>query len=125
MSLYLQLWEAYHSAAGGADSIDQDAFVKAMDKIAHDHVKKVTEAPFELFFKIVDANNDGMIQGSEFEDFFRIMGLKPELAGDSFKAIDTNNDGLLSLEEFTSAGVEFFTSRDDKPTKLFFGPLES
>ena len=119
-----ELWEAYHSSSGGVDSIDKATFVKAMDKIAHDHISKITEAPFKLFFGIVDANNDGMIQGSEFEDFFRIMGLDPKLAAESFKAIDTNNDNLLSLDEFISAGVEFFTSREDTPTKLFFGPLE-
>lgn len=117
------LWETYKSQADNVDAISQEAFIKAMAKIAHDDIKSSIEAPFTKFFEIVDANKDGNIQGNEFEDFFRILGMDPKLAEASFKAIDTNNDGLLSLEEFTTAGKEFFTSHNDTITKVFFGPL--
>lgn len=120
-----ELWNLYKSAADNSESITQDAFISAMSKLAHDHIKSKTQAPFALMFQIVDANHDNNIQGSEFEDFFRILGLDPKLADASFKAIDTNNDGLLSLDEFTQAGDEFFCSQDDTLTKVFFGPLEA
>lgn len=65
-----------------------------------------------------------MIQKDEFELFFDIIGLDPKLAGATFEAIDTNHDGQLSLDEFVTAGVDFFTSEDEaSPNKLFWGPL--
>lgn len=95
-----------------------------MGKLAHDHVKKVTAAPYTIFFQIIDSNNDNYIQVNEFEKFFDTMGLDSKMADAAFKAIDTNNDGLLSLEEFTDAGIDFFTSQHETANQGFFGPLE-
>jgi juvenile hormone diol kinase len=118
-----QLWETYRSQAGNTANIAQSAFIAAMERVAHDHVKTVTEAPFKIFFQIVDTNHDNNIEVKEFGDFFRIMGVDEALASQAFKAIDTNNDGLLSLEEFVAAGVDFFTSQNESPNQFFFGPL--
>ncbi|ELU14353.1 hypothetical protein CAPTEDRAFT_154435 [Capitella teleta] len=118
-----QLWETYRSQAGDVDVITLNTFISAMERVARDHVKTVTEAPFRIFFKIVDTNNDSNIEEAEFADFFQIMGLDKNLASQAFKAIDINNDGLLSLEEFTSAGVDFFTSQNESPNQYFFGEL--
>jgi len=119
------IWDQYLANMGGGAPLTQDAFVAGLKKVKDDaNLKTTLGGPMPIYFAAVDANNDGMIQAEEFAEFFKILGLDPALAIESFKAIDTNNDGLLSVEEFSEAGAEFFTSEDEsKPTKLFWGPL--
>jgi len=119
------VWDKYLQSVGGGQPIAKDAFIAAMKTMAKDPGSKATlEGPLPLFFRAVDANNDGMISEDEFGYFFQILGLDTAMAPASFQAIDTNADGQLSLQEFTEAGSEFFLSEDpSKPTKLFWGPL--
>jgi len=120
----LQVWNQLKDVAGGK-SLTQPLFIEAVKAQFKTPAFKVTFAgPLPIFFKAVDANNDGQIQGDEFALFFQILGLDPKMAPESFKAIDTNNDGQLSLDEFVTAGTSFFTSEDEKdPSKVFWGPL--
>lgn len=120
-----EIWDKYLGTMGAGEGLDETAFVAGMRKnFGCDTMKATFGGPLPIYFAAVDANNDGMIQADEFAEFFKILGLNPELAVESFKAIDTNNDGLLSCDEFSEAGTEFFTSEDEsKPTKLFWGPL--
>jgi len=121
----LQVWEKYLKDTSGGQTLNQDAFIAALKKQVQDPALRQTLAgPLPLFFCAIDRNADGMIQKDEFELFFDIIGLDTKMAGPTFEAIDTNHDGQLSLEEFTTAGVDFFTSEDENcPTKLFWGPL--
>lgn len=120
-----QIWDNYLKGINNNQPINREAFVAGMRNFLGDaNLRATLSAPLPIYFAAVDANNDGMIQAEEFAEFFKILGLDPALAVESFKAIDTNGDGLLSVEEFTEAGTEFFTSEDEsKPTKLFWGPL--
>lgn len=121
----LQVWEKYLKDDNKGQALNQEAFIATLKKQVSDPSLRTTLAgPLPLFFSAVDANSDGNIQEDEFRLFFEILGLDGNLAPDTFKAIDTNNDGQLSLEEFVQAGVDFFTSEDEKcPTRLFWGPL--
>lgn len=121
----LQVWEKYLKDGAAGQTLNQDAFIATLKKQVQDPALRETLAgPLPLFFSAIDANADGMIQKDEFELFFDIIGLDPKMAGDTFQAIDTNHDGQLSLEEFVTAGVDFFTSEDEaSPNKYFWGPL--
>lgn len=119
------IWDKNLGPVAGSDAITQDAFIGILKNASQDSAKKATlEGPLPLFFKAVDANHDDYIQQDEYALFFQILGLDPKMAPASFSAIDTDNDGRLSLQEFVTAGSEFFSSDDqNKPTKLFWGPL--
>ena len=121
----LQVWEKYLKDSSGGQALNQENFIATLKKQVQDPALRQTLAgPLPLFFSAIDANADGMIQKDEFELFFDIIGLDPKMAGPTFQAIDTNHDGQLSLEEFTTAGVDFFTSEDESsPNQLFWGPL--
>lgn len=126
MTTLCSVWDLFLSPFGGGESLNQDKFIESMGKLVHDPtLKKTLQGPLPLFFHAVDANDDHLISGDEFTQFFEILGLDAGLAPATFAAIDTNGDGDISLEEFVQAGVEFFTEEKDesKPSKLFWGPM--
>ena len=121
-------WDKYLKDMANQDQITEADFIGNLKKVAADSSHHAALAgPLPLFFQCIDSNADGMIDLGEYVNFFVILGVEnPEpLATASFKAIDQNNDGLLSIDEFTEAGLEFFTNITDegKASKMFFGPL--
>ena len=67
------MWDKYLSAVGGGDSLSQDVFIESMRKLVHDpSLKSTLEGPLPLFFHAVDANDDKMISGEEFQQFFEV-----------------------------------------------------
>jgi len=120
----LEVWEKYLKGVANGQALTLPVFVAALKKQDKKSLNETVSGPLPLFFGAVDANSDGQIQGDEFALFFQIIGLDPALAVESFKAIDTNNDGQLSLQEFVTAGTDFFTSEDPtSASKFFWGPL--
>lgn len=121
----LDVWDQSLGPVGKVEALNEGAFMAVMTTLVGDPtLKESLEAPLPLFFKAVDSNNDGKISQEEYAEFFKILGLNPDLAPTSFQAIDTDKDGQLSLQEFTTAGSDFFYSNDkDAPTKFFWGPL--
>ena len=104
-------------------SIDLEEFNKRLFD-DQQTVRALNIAAQSLWFDVIDMNHDGLIQWKEFELYFNIWGIKNSaIAKASFEMIDTNKDGVLSKEEFVAAAVEFYTSRDDTPSKFFYGPL--
>ena len=80
--------------------------------------------PLPYFFKAIDVNGDGLISVTEYENFFRCMGIDSSYAGTSFPALDTDGDGTLSSQEFVAAGEEFFVGEDENAsTQTYWGPL--
>ena len=76
------------------------------------------------FFLVLFSNTDGQIDAGEYNLFFIIIGVDPQHANESLKAIDTNKDGRLSLDEFKTAGLDFFMAEDGTSLSyLFWGPL--
>ena len=54
-------------------------------------------------FSQIDANGDGQISKSEFENALGAGGTNLAQADDVFNKLDTNGDGSVSLDELTSA----------------------
>jgi len=119
------IWDKFLMNVAGGGGITKEMFIETMKKAVRDpNLKSAVEGPLPLFFHAVDSNSDGFISEEEYGEFFKILGMDPNLAPASFKAIDTNNDGLLSEDEFRVSGTDFFLSEDQNcPTKYFWGPL--
>jgi len=118
------IWDKYLSTLGET-GITQDAFVESIKKLIKDPAGVDTlKGSLVNFFHAVDTDGDEQISKTEFELFYRIIGLEPSMAAASFATIDENSDDQLSLEEFTDTGILFFTSEDEShPSKVFWGPL--
>ncbi len=72
----------------------------------------------------MDHDGSGEISVEEYKLFFKCLGMSEAAATASFTALDANGDGKLSLEEFVRLGRDFFISEDEqRPSKLFWGPL--
>ena len=81
-------------------------------------------AIFNVFFDIIDTNQNGVISSKEFEVYFQAMGIGKEHAKASFDGIDANHDGKISRDEFVDTGCEYFANHDPAhPCTLFWGPL--
>jgi len=125
MATLTGVWDKYLSTFAGGSDVNKDTFVEGMKKQVKDpELKASLEGPLPLFFNAVDRNADGQIDQSEYEEFFKILGLDPVMAPASFQAIDADGDGQLTVAEFVAAGLEFFLSEDpSKASKLFWGPM--
>lgn len=67
------MWDSYLGAVSGGEGISQDQFIESMAKLVRDPAQKsVLEGPLPLFFRAVDANDDGMISKEEFQRFFDV-----------------------------------------------------
>jgi len=119
------IWDSYLSKLGKDGGITSADFTaQAKELVKTDAGKNTLGGALDNFFKAVDTDGDEQISATEFELFYKIIGLDTSSAGSSFAAIDENNDGQLSLDEFKTAGIQFFTLEDEShPSKLFWGPL--
>lgn len=72
-TLTLQVWDKYLSAVGQQEALDEKNFVASMQKLVNDpSLKPCLEGPLPLFFHAVDANDDHMISGDEYAQFFEV-----------------------------------------------------
>lgn len=118
------IWDMNLKVAGHQQAISEDAFVEVMRNVAFKTENDaILRGPLPLFFVAVDGNQDGNIELDEYEKFFDTLGMDKNLAKQAFNAIDDNNDGVLNEEEFVTAGVQFFTSKEDDNSKFFWGNL--
>jgi Ca2+-binding EF-hand superfamily protein len=74
---------------------------------------------------LMDLNNDGYLQGDEYERYLYQLGVQdPSYAREAIRTMDVNGDGKMSTDEFINAFWDFFFSDDEKsPNVFFFGPL--
>ena len=80
---------------------------------------------FEVYFKIIDSNENGKISYKEWEDYYRVLNIDTVHARASFDAMDTNSDGVVSREEFLAYNKEFYFSAEDKlKSSILYGPLD-
>ncbi len=121
------IWRNYWNAAdtNRDGQVTGDEFVTSMTHVVSSpELREKVGGPLPLFFKAIDANSDGMISATDYENFFKCIRIDPSLAEESFNAIDSDGDGVLSEDEFVAAGEEFFLSEDmHAPTQNYWGPL--
>jgi len=119
-----EIWTTYFAEAARLQPVTAQVYCSSLRQYSKEKLVEVCHTLFPHFFDIINTNDDGKIQKSEFEIFYKIFGMDPSTAAESFAVIATNHSGFLSREEFVAASVDFCTSDDEKsPFKIFFGPL--
>lgn len=120
------VWEEEWGASGDPYAfIGQEQFLTQMEHVVNTKpLRKRVASPLPYIFNAIDRDGSGEISIEEFKMFYSCLGLSDQAAEDSFAAIDFNGDGKLSKKEFVKLGRDFFTSEDEnRPSKLFWGPL--
>ncbi|GAV40016.1 calerythrin [Streptomyces acidiscabies] len=114
---YVGIWRDLHQPfAGGADAIDRDDFIASTRSLADDPdaASATLGRLAEAFLAIADTDGNGVVDPDEFYAFQ--IGHFPTLdratADSAFARLDRDSNGTLSREEFTTAIVEYWTSRD-------------
>lgn len=115
---YLTIWHDLHLAhlPAGTEAITREQFVRSTSSLADDPqaARAILGALAEAFLTVADADRSGTVDAGEFFVFQRghFVGLSRDDADEAFRRLDRDGDGALSAEEFTTAIVEFWTSRD-------------
>jgi len=115
---YLAIWREVHlpQLPGGAQAMGRAQFLESTAALADDPAaaEAVLGGLARAFLAVADADGDGRVDADEFFLFQR--GHFPQLrrvdADAAFAHLDRDGDGTLSPQEFVSAIVEYWSSRD-------------
>lgn len=125
---YLTTWHDLHLAQlpAGTEAITRQQFVASTGSLADDPeaAQNILGALAHAFLAVADADRSGTVDAGEFFVFQRghFAGLSRDDSDEAFRHLDTDGDGVLSAAEFTSAIVEFWTSRaPDAPGNWWTG----
>ncbi|WP_199442880.1 EF-hand domain-containing protein [Umezawaea beigongshangensis] len=125
---YLRIWHDLHQPhiPGGGTTLSREQFVASTGSLADDPLaaRASIGAMAETYLDIADTDADGRVSPAEFLAFQRchFPGLTEEEAAEAFEHLDTDDDGYLTAEEFTQAGVEFWSSTlPDAPGNWWMG----
>ncbi|MFJ1931448.1 EF-hand domain-containing protein [Kitasatospora sp. NPDC088160] len=125
---YLTVWHDLHLAhlPAGTEAITREQFVRSTGALSDDPEAARTSfgALADAFLAVADTDRSGTVDAGEFFVFQRghFAGLSRDDADEAFRHLDRDGDGTLSAAEFTSAIIEFWTSRDpDAPGNWWTG----
>jgi hypothetical protein len=116
---YLNVWRLMHlpHLPAGSRGLTREEFVRSNLALADGSPadrEAILGALADTFFELADVDGDGRVNREEFWAFQH--GHFPELTraalSEAFDYLDTDRDGYLSRVQFTTAIVEFWTSRD-------------
>jgi Ca2+-binding EF-hand superfamily protein len=125
---YVDIWRKLHLPflPDGADAITREDFLRSTRSLADrpEDARAILGALGEAFLAIADRTGDRSVDPDEFFAFQlgHFPRLTRESADEAFAHLDTDGDGRLSAEEFVTAIIEFWTSRDpDAPGNWWTG----
>jgi len=115
-----QLWQALSRLDGdGNQVITREEYVTAIDD---GMVEQTYIAMNGIFFKVVDANGDGLITEEELVKATSKAGLSAKDVHAAFREIDADGDGSITRAEWDQATRDLLLSGDPKsPGSMLLG----
>lgn len=121
----LTLWQEFMGPidTDGDGQVSRDEMATAFAALSEDEAAQQIDATADAYFRIMDADADGVVSSHEF---LRLMAtaarLTEEEAAVAYARIDPIGVGHLTREQFQQATREFFFSDDpDAAGNLLFG----
>ncbi|MER7049252.1 EF-hand domain-containing protein [Streptomyces jumonjinensis] len=115
---YVAVWRNLHlpHLPPGAVSMTREQFVESTLSLADDPAaaRATVGILAETFLAVADTDGDGAVDLEEYFCFLRghFPRTPREAAETAFRHLDRDGDGTLSAGEFTSAAIEFWSSRN-------------
>ena len=122
---YLKLWEQLRSRmdAEGEGRITLDQFMDGCERLMQEQQEPVHD-PVDLIFDMVDADQNGVIDLTEFTTWMNAYGVGAQDTVEAFDLLDADDDGVLSHPEVAAAAQAFYASTDPADVgNWLFGPL--
>ncbi|KAK7574403.1 hypothetical protein V9T40_011594 [Parthenolecanium corni] len=119
------MWKEQWGCIDPYNFITTEQYLEDMKHVINDKDRrKKVHRLLPYLFMAVDKNHDGAISFSEYQLFFKCLGLSYQNAIAAFESIDLDKNGVLTIEEFVKLGREYFLStNENEAAKLFWGPL--
>ncbi|EDY49649.1 EF-hand domain-containing protein [Streptomyces clavuligerus] len=117
---FVSVWRTLHvpHLEPGAASLTREQFVDSTLSLADDPAaaRATVGVLAEIFLALADTDGNGVVDAEEYFGFLRghFALLSREDTDLAFQHLDRDGNGTLSAEEFTSAIVEFWSSRDPR-----------
>jgi Ca2+-binding EF-hand superfamily protein len=123
---YLQLWERLRALmdADGEGRVSLSQFMDGCEKLMGEGPYRPAHDPVELIFDMVDADQNGVIDLTEFTKWMHSYGVGAQDTVEAFDLLDSDDDGVLSRPEVAAAAQAFYGSNDPADVgNWLFGPL--
>jgi Ca2+-binding EF-hand superfamily protein len=123
---YLKLWEQLRSRMDldGTGQISLDQFMIGCERLLLEQPQPPAHDPVDLIFDMVDADQNGVIDLTEFTTWMHAYGVGAQETVEAFDLLDADDDGVLSRPEMEAAARAFYASNDPADVgNWLFGPL--
>ena len=92
--------------------------------LGNQNYKEEVLALSDAIFTVIDADESGHLNKSEWADLFRVYDISVIYVDETFSKIDVNGDGSLRKDEVMSMIYEFYYSDDPQSIGSYmFGPI--
>ncbi|NET64144.1 MAG: hypothetical protein F6K63_06905 [Moorea sp. SIO1G6] len=123
-SILVSMWNNLSLADQNSDAeITLEEWFKYYDNLIHsDAYEPLIQLQCDVFFALLDQDDNGEISQQEYVDLVSAYGVDPSWARENFGHLDLNSDGHISQEELFTLMDEFFRSDNPKsPGNYFWG----
>ena len=91
-------------------STEEEYIERTKQFVSQPDAKERVKGFIDMFFKIMDADNDGIISYEDFFQFYKSFNVEKEMIDILFSSVDTNGDGVIDYQETYENFVNFFFS---------------